>query len=88
MLTAVPLSVEVVERAKVLATATALFEMEDGSKNLAEVMTRCVLEYNVFEGEMLSASIAVEYDAIMVEDVGVVLAGMVAGGVQPAIVSM
>ena len=55
---------EVVERAKALAKATALFEMEDGSKNLAEGMTRCVLEYDVFEVGSLSASIAAEYDAI------------------------
>merc|ERR1740124_713818 len=66
VLTAAPPSVEVVERAKALAKATALFEMEDGSKNLAEGMTRCVLEYDVFEGGSLSASIAAEYDAITV----------------------
>jgi len=88
VLTAAPPSVEVVERAKALAKATALFEMEDGSKNLAEGMTRCVLEYDVFEGGSLSASIAAEYDAITVEGVGAVLAGMVAGGVQPAIASV
>lgn len=87
-LTGPPPSVEVVERAKASAKARALFEMEDGSRNLAEGMTRGVLEYEVFGGGSLAASIAAEYDAVTVEGVGAVLAGLVMGGVQPAIASV
>ena len=88
MLTAALSSVEVVEREKALVKATSLFEMEYGSKNLTEGMTRYVLEYDVFEGGLLSALIAAAYDEITVEGVGVVLKGMVAGGVQLAIASV
>lgn len=81
-------SADVVERVKALAKAKALFEMEDGSKNLAEGMTKCVLEYSAFNGGSLSDSISAEYDAVTHEDVKRVFEGMVGGSVPPAIASV
>lgn len=87
ILTATP-SVEAVEKAKALAKAKALFEIEDGSKNLADGLTKCVLEYSGFEGGSLSQAISDQYDAVTHEDVKNVLHGIVGAGVPPAIASV
>lgn len=79
-----PPSDEAVERVKALAKARAVFQMEDGSKNLAEGLTGAVLDGTVGLGGGFGA----EYDAIAPEDVRGVFERMLGGGVPPAIASV
>jgi len=76
---------EVVERVKALAKAKAVFQMEDGSKNLAEGLTNSVLEGTVGG---VGGVFGEEYDAITQEDVARVWGEMMAGGMPPAIASV
>jgi len=75
-------SADVVERVKALAKAKAVFQMEDGSKNLAEGLTQSVFERTA------SSAFGEEYDAITAEDVKLVFERMMGGGTPPAIASV
>jgi len=55
----------VVERAKTLAKADAVFALDGGSQSLAQAMASSVLETNTFS----AAGLAAAYDAITAEDV-------------------
>jgi len=58
-------SADVVERAKTLAKADAVFALDGGSQSLAQAMASSVLETNTFS----AAGLAAAYDAITAEDV-------------------
>jgi len=75
-------SADVVERVKALAKAKAVFQMEDGSKNLAEGLTQSVFDRTA------SSGFGEEYDAITAEDVTLVFERMMGGGTPPAIASV
>uniref|UniRef100_A0A6U2DZC4 Peptidase M16 N-terminal domain-containing protein n=1 Tax=Pseudictyota dubia TaxID=2749911 RepID=A0A6U2DZC4_9STRA len=65
-------SADVVERAKGLAKAEALFALDGGSQSLADAMTKSVLETGTFSAEGLAAS----YDSITAQDVGAAFSAM------------
>lgn len=64
------LSADVVERAKILAKAEALFALDGGSRTLAESMTASVLE----SGSFSAADVAASYDSITAKDVSAAFA--------------
>eukprot|EP00565_Helicotheca_tamesis_P001420 CAMPEP_0185733554 /NCGR_PEP_ID=MMETSP1171-20130828/19870_1 /TAXON_ID=374046 /ORGANISM="Helicotheca tamensis, Strain CCMP826" /LENGTH=436 /DNA_ID=CAMNT_0028403317 /DNA_START=19 /DNA_END=1329 /DNA_ORIENTATION=+ len=66
-------SAAIVERAKGLAKAEALFALDGGSKSLADCMTASVLETSTFS----AAGLAESYDAITAADVGAAYSAMV-----------
>jgi hypothetical protein len=68
-----PPSSEIVNRAKILAKAEAMFALDDGSKSLAECMTASVLESGSFSPQAISTSV---YDSITAKDVANALASM------------
>jgi len=76
---------DMVERVKALTKAKAVFDLEDGSENVVELLTKSVLENISCEGKSLATSIGNEYDAITAADVKKVFEGM---NVQPAIASV
>jgi len=85
ILTAAP-SADVIERAKTLAKAKAVFQLEESSRSLAEGMTSYVLASG--EGGVDSFSVSdlrLAYDEITVKDVKDAFEGMVAGGSPPAL---
>lgn len=63
-------SADVVERAKLLAKAEAIFALDGGSRTLAESMTASVLE----TGNFSAADVAASYDAITAADVSAAFA--------------
>jgi hypothetical protein len=67
------LSDEVFARAKGLAKAEAVFNLDGGSKLLAEAMTTSILETGSFSGAAVSSS----YDAITKEDVAAAITAAV-----------
>jgi len=77
-LTAVP-SADVVDRAKILAKANAMFKIEDGSRNLADAMTAYVLEQGEGGVESLNPGDFISIDAITAKDVEGVFQGMLKG---------
>jgi predicted Zn-dependent peptidase len=70
--TAIP-SNDVVERAKAMAKAEAVFALDGGSQSLAGAMTSSVLETGSFGG---AAQIAASYDAITPKDVAAAYTAM------------
>lgn len=66
-------STAVVERAKSLAKAEALFVLDGGSQSLADAMAKSVLETGSFSAEGVAAS----YDSITAQDVGAAFTAMV-----------
>lgn len=65
-------SAEIVERAKGLAKAGAIFALDGDSKAVAEAMTSSVIE----SGKFSAAGVAAEYDAISAADVTAALQAM------------
>eukprot|EP00559_Dactyliosolen_fragilissimus_P001186 CAMPEP_0184862816 /NCGR_PEP_ID=MMETSP0580-20130426/7922_1 /TAXON_ID=1118495 /ORGANISM="Dactyliosolen fragilissimus" /LENGTH=432 /DNA_ID=CAMNT_0027360811 /DNA_START=43 /DNA_END=1341 /DNA_ORIENTATION=- len=65
-------STEVVETAKLLAKAEAIFALDSGSKNLAGCMTTSVLANGTFDASAIAAS----YDSISAADVAKVFSSM------------
>lgn len=65
-------SAAIVERAKSLAKAEALFTLDGGSQSLTDAMTKSVLETGTFSAEGIAAS----YDSITAKDVGAAFSAM------------
>ena len=75
-------SADVLERAKALAKAEALFALEGDSRSLAEHMTSSVMESSTFS----AAAIAASYDAITSADVEAALSAAMAS--KPVLASV
>mmetsp|Transcript_2651 Transcript_2651/g.1672 ORF Transcript_2651/g.1672 Transcript_2651/m.1672 type:complete len:185 (-) Transcript_2651:51-605(-) len=75
-------SADVVERAKGLAKAEALFALDGGSQSLASSMTSSVLESCTYS----AAGVAASYDAVTAEDVGAAFSAMV--GSNPSLAAL
>mmetsp|Transcript_29404 Transcript_29404/g.43771 ORF Transcript_29404/g.43771 Transcript_29404/m.43771 type:complete len:439 (-) Transcript_29404:202-1518(-) len=75
-------SADVVERAKGLAKAEALFALDGGSQSLASSMTSSVLESCTYS----AAGVAASYDAVTAEDVGAAFSAM--AGSNPSLAAL